>query len=231
MTTDTILYTAPGTCGRATAIALYEAEIAFQPGLLRFKAREHKAPAHIARSPLGRVPVLAIDGVTLTETVAILGYLNARNPDARLLPDAPDLAAKAHQTADLCFCTCTLHPLVSRIRLPTSFTEGDAAIASVYERGTAAMQDSLGIVERRLQAGPWWYGDAWSVVDGYIFWVWFRITEAGFDPKPFPKLADHGQRIRERPSVRKALALEADMATQLAAEGMTNILPTVPRRS
>lgn len=224
---ETILYTAPGTCGRATAIALYEANIPFQPSLVRFKAREHKAAEFIAKNPRGKAPVLAIDGATLFETVAILNYLNARNPEARLLPEAPDLATEAQHTADLCFCTSTLHPLVSRVRLPTSFAEGEEAVASVYERGTGSMKTYLGIVERRLQERPWWYGDAWSVIDGYIFWVWFRIIEAGFDPNPFPKIADHADRMGKRASVCKALAVEEEMSAQLAAEGMTNILPTV----
>lgn len=39
----------------------------------------------------------------------------------------------------------------------------------------------------------WLYGD-WSIVDGYLLWLWFRAVGSGMDGSDFPRCADHAQR-------------------------------------
>lgn len=46
-------------------------------------------PEFIRRNPAGKVPVLKIDGVTLSESTAICEYLEERYPEPALLPKAP----------------------------------------------------------------------------------------------------------------------------------------------
>ena len=134
----------------------------------------------------------------------------------------------ARQVADLCYCSATLHPIVTRIRIPTMFAESPEAQASVYRRATEMMAQNLAVAERRLQDGPWWYGERWSLMDAYLNWVWFRITGAGFDQQPFPALADHDRRSAERPSHRKLEALEARLEADLEAEGLRFRPPSMP---
>lgn len=224
------LFTAPGTCARVAAVGLFEAEAPFEPTLVRFMAGEHRSPAFLAVNPLGKVPAVRIDGSVIVENTAIVRYLARRFPEARLMPPVHDDLEDAHQIADLCYCAATLHPIVTRIRIPTFFAATPEAQASVYERAIEAMAQSLGPAERRLKAGDWWYGEAWSLMDAYIDWVWFRITGAGFDPKPFPALVDHERRMAERPAVRKALALEADLERRLETEGLRFTPPGPPPR-
>jgi maleylacetoacetate isomerase len=52
-------------------------------------AMAHKAPDHLARQPQGLVPALAIDGAMLTQSLAILEYLDETQPEPRLLPTDP----------------------------------------------------------------------------------------------------------------------------------------------
>lgn len=49
---------------------------------------EHRAPANLARNPQGLVPTLQIDDLTLTQSLAIIEYLNDTR-DAAFLPAAP----------------------------------------------------------------------------------------------------------------------------------------------
>ncbi|HEY5411423.1 MAG TPA: glutathione S-transferase family protein [Caulobacteraceae bacterium] len=180
------LHMAPGTCARVPAIALFEAGAAFEPRLVRFLAGEHRSAAYLTINPLGKVPALFIDGAVITENVAIVSHLAHRFPEAGLMPVTTDALQEARQIADLCYCAATLHPIVTRIRIPTMFAETPEAQASVYRRATETMLQSLAVAERRLQDGAWWYGERWSLMDAYLNWVWFRIAGAGFEPGPFP---------------------------------------------
>ncbi len=74
-------------------LALEEKGLAYEPVLLSFEKGEHKSPEHLARSPHGKVPALADDGVTLYESSAIVEYLDERYPRTPLLPADP--AARA----------------------------------------------------------------------------------------------------------------------------------------
>jgi glutathione S-transferase len=222
------LYMAPGTCARVPAIALEEAGQSFESVVIRFLKGEHKSPAYRALNPKSKVPTLIIDGHTLTENVAILSYLAGRYPQAALLPKAGDAFESAQQIADLSYCASTLHPIVTRIRLPHFFA-GEEAAYRVWKTGCEAMQDHFAFVESRLQAQSWWYGEKWSVMDGYLYWVYWRVAGAGFDVGPYPKLSDHARRMEQRPAVQRALAREDAAQATLEKEGIAFVPPPPPK--
>ena len=130
-----------------------------------------------------------VDGEPLTENVAILSWLAATFPDAQLLPKASDPIMATRQTADLAFFAGTVHPIVTRIAMPQKLI-ADSALAYEIIRpaGTDDMNGVMKLIDARLADGAWWYGDDWSVVDGYLFWVWDRISAVGFDGNAYPNI-------------------------------------------
>lgn len=220
MTHDLKLFVAPATCARVPTIALEETGVAFETELIRTAANQQKTPEYLAINPKGKVPALQIDGDVLTENVAILSWLNVTYPDANLLPKAATELDRLRQTSDLAFFAGTVHPLVTRIAMPIKFIEGDQAFDLVRPVGIDAMKPVMKMINDRLESGPWWYGDTWSVVDGYLFWVWWRITGVGFPTGDYPNIADHAALIQERPAVRRAMAREAAHVEQLKSEGL-----------
>ena len=224
---DTVLYAAPGTCARVPAIVLEEMGIPFETRVIRFMRGEHKSPEYKAHNPKGKVPALIVDGVTLTENVAIINYLNETRPDARVLPKAVGPYEKAVQTADLCFCSSTLHPLVTRIRMPQLFA-GPENMRAVWTAGCEAMKEYFGLVEARLADQPWWFGEAWSAMDAYLYWIFWRVNGASFPTADFPRFSDQAARMEERPAVQRAVAREAEMTKQLEAEGLDFTPPPLP---
>jgi glutathione S-transferase len=220
MSHGTVLHFAPGTCARVSLIALEETGAPFETGLVAYMAGDHRKPGFLALNPSGKVPVLEIDGQVLTQNSAILTYLARRHPEAALLPYTGDALADARVLARLVWFSADLHPLVTRIRMPQFFCDVPGGPERVRELGCEGMAFQLAPLERALDEAPWVLGDAWSVLDAYLFWVWFRIAGAGFDVAPFPNIAAHHVRMGERPAVQRALAREDAAQAELAARGL-----------
>ena len=72
------LFYSPGACSLVTHISLHEAEAEHEAVRIDFAAGEQRSPDYLAVNPHGRVPALVADEGTITENLAILGYLADR---------------------------------------------------------------------------------------------------------------------------------------------------------
>lgn len=223
------LYFAPSTCARVPLIALEEIGLPYKTRLVRFMMGEHKSADYRKLNPKGKVPTLLIGQQALTENVAILSYLNSQFPESGLLPPCDDETARLEQIADLCFCATTLHPLVTRIRLP-SFIAGPANALDVWEKACSDMAEYFQVVENRLQKDPWWYGQSWSVMDAYLNWVFWRVEGAGFNTSPYSAFCEHAAKMKMRPSVIRAMEIEQEATELLRSEGLEFTPPPLPER-
>ncbi len=218
---DLKLFVAPNTCARVPTIALEEIGVPFDTELVRTLAGQQNTPEFRKVNPKGKVPALLIDGAPLTENVAILSWLNAEFPEANLMPKVSSKLEELKQTADLAFFSATVHPLVTRIAMPIKFIpDAAASFELVRPKGVEAMNDVMKMIDTRLADGPWWYGDTWSVVDGYLYWVWSRISGVGYDGSAFPNIERHFALSNERPAVQRAMAREAVNVQVLKDEGI-----------
>jgi glutathione S-transferase len=216
---------APGTCARVAAICLEELGLIFKTQVIRFMKGEHKSPSYLAINPKGKVPTLSINDRVLTENVAILQYLNEANNGA-LLPSLETPEAKAEVLADLCFCSATLHPLVTRIRMP-QLIGGQSSAVDVKTLAFKAMDEQFSLIEERLSKNEWWYRDTWTALDAYLYWVFWRVEGADYDVSRFPAYSAHARKMAERPATIRAIAHEEEAQAQLASEGLVFTPPKV----
>jgi len=72
-------------------------------------AGDQRGEAHLARNPQGFVPMLIADGRNLTQSLAIIDYLDAQVPQPPLVPRDP--ADRAHVLAMALAIACDIHPL------------------------------------------------------------------------------------------------------------------------
>jgi glutathione S-transferase len=214
------LYFAPDSCARVPLIALEEIGRPYGLEVVAFMKGQHKSPDYLALNPKGKVPMLVVDGVPLTENVAILTWLAERFPEAGLLPESEDGFARAGVLSDLAYCASGLHPIVTRLRIPQFFCDTPDGSRRVFEMAEVAMRPNFVLIDRRLAGNRWWYGDRWSIVDAYINWVWFRVTGTQFDGSAYPNLGRHDADMKQRPAVKRALAISRDVAEGLAAQGL-----------
>lgn len=96
---DVVLWDYPkSSASYRVRIALNLAGIDYRIETVNLLDKAHKSPAHLARNPQGFVPVLDIDGQRLTQSLAIISYLDTTR-DLGFLPRDPLARAKTEALA------------------------------------------------------------------------------------------------------------------------------------
>jgi len=90
-------------------IALNLKGVAYESVPRDLRHGEQRSPDYLAANPQGLVPMLEMDGLRLTQSLAIIDYLDARFPDPPLLPADP--AARAQVLAMALLVACEIHPI------------------------------------------------------------------------------------------------------------------------
>lgn len=202
------LYITPGTCSRASHIALAESGLDYQVSLIRFAEGEQRSPAYLKVNPKGRVPALVTDKGVLTETVALLPYIAQLVPEKNLAPlDDPFLFAKMQ--AFNAYLSSTVHINHAHGRRGARWADNSASHADMIAKVPQTMRDSFALIENDLVEGQFVLGETFSVADAYLFVMTGWLESDHVDMAEFPKVAAHYRRIEMRPAVQRVLAEEA----------------------
>ena len=162
--------------------------------------------------PHGIVPAIGLpDGSVLTELTAVLPYVADRAPAKHLAP-APDSPERYRLIEWLAFIATELH----KKHLQPVFGTNVAAGSDAWSR--ANVDAMFAHVARRLDHHDYLL-DTFSVADCYLFWVLFVAPHGGLSLNAHPSLKAYVERIRARPSVTAALAIEVPLYTAAAAAG------------
>ncbi|QKR99693.1 glutathione S-transferase family protein [Sphingomonas sp. CL5.1] len=215
---DLTLYFFPGACSRVTMTALEGTGVRYRDRLVNIRADEQKSADYARVNPKGKVPALAIDGRIMTENVAILVFLDRLFPTAGLLPHDSDPVSDIAPLSDLLWCSSTLHPAMRQIRAPDKYTVGDPA--DVKADGMRKFAAECARIAAGVD-GRWWYGERWSIVDVYLFWLCNVAQKGGFPLADYPAITDHAARVRQLAPLQRALERERAGAE---AHGLTDIV-------
>ena len=202
------VFYAPGSCARASHIALREVNAAFELRLVDFASAEQRTDEYHDINPKGRVPALATDRGVITETPAILAYIAQSYPAADLAP-LEDPFEFARMQAFNSYLCATVHVAHAHGRRGERWADDPDAIAELKRKAPGRFAECFELIENRLFAGPWVLGESYSVADPYLFTVTQWLTFNKIDPARFPKVQDHHQRMLERAAVRDTLEAEA----------------------
>lgn len=90
-------------------IALNLKGVAYRSVPIDLARGEQASPEHKARNPQGFVPALAIDGHLLTQSLAIIDYLDANYKDPPMVSSDP--ATRSHTLAQALLIAADIHPI------------------------------------------------------------------------------------------------------------------------
>lgn len=170
------------------ALACKGLEVEHVPVHLVRDGGDQHAPAYRRLHALGLVPALTVDGRTLTQSLAIVEWLDERYPAPPLLPRDPWLRARAREIALL--VACDIHPLDNlRVLQYLTGTLGvdEAAKLAWYrhwlESGLAALEAMLA-----GSAGTCCIGDEPSIADLCLVPQLYNARRFDVNLTPYPTL-------------------------------------------
>ncbi|WP_299363124.1 maleylacetoacetate isomerase [uncultured Paracoccus sp.] len=144
-------------------------------------AGEQRGARHMALNPQGLVPALEIDGLVLTQSLAMLEYLEQTRPGPALLP--PAAGERARVRAIALAIACDIHPLSNLAVLNRVERLGGAEARADWNR--ANIGSGLQVVERLLDhpgfTGRFCHGDSPGLADCTLIPQLYNATRWGVD--------------------------------------------------
>ena len=148
---------------------------------------EQREPSYLAINPQGLVPTLQDGGVVITQSLAIIEWLDETHPAPPLLPGEP--LRRAHVRAFAQVLACDTHPVqnlkvLARLRelgLPEEQVTGWAAWAN---------REGLSACEALIagEPGPFCFGDAPTMADLCLVPQLANARRFGVDVAAYPRL-------------------------------------------
>ena len=151
-------------------------------------------------NPLGQVPALVLpDGAVLTESLAILHYVNDRAPAAGLIPPPGDPSRPAFYRWAV-FLIAAVYPTYTYGDEPQKWVKNEAGARQLRESTNAHREALWRQVENEVK-GPWFLGERRSALDLYLgVMTRWRPGPAWF-AKHTPKVAAIAKRAAALPAV------------------------------
>lgn len=146
------------------ALELKGITVKHEPVHLLRNGGEQKQRKYLEKNPQALVPALELDdGTVLTQSLAIIEYLEGLRPSPRLVPADPVSAARVRAVA-LAIC-CDIHPLLN-LRVASHLQrELNASSASIGAWRRYWISKGLGAIEQMIDPAPFCFGAAPTLAD------------------------------------------------------------------
>jgi maleylpyruvate isomerase len=149
---------------------------------------EQRDPVYLAINPQGLVPTLEDDaGVILTQSLAIIEWLDETHPEPPLLPTEALLRAKVRAFADV--LACDTHPL-QNLKVLARLRELGLPEEKVTAWAGWANREGLAACEKLVanEPGPFCFGPAPTIADLCLVPQLANARRFGVDVNAFPRL-------------------------------------------
>lgn len=171
-------------------IALAVKKLAYDSVAVNLLKSEQRTAEHRARSPMGHVPCLFIDGQPFIESVAIIELLDDLAPDPPLYPRDPYARARVRALVEM--VNSGMQPLQNLVVLDR--VSADAAARKEWStafnvRGLEALEALMKRHEDAGITGPYAFGDRFTAADVFLVPQLYAATRVlGIDLAPYPRV-------------------------------------------
>jgi len=168
-------------------IALNLKGLAYQPAPLALARGEHHEAAYRGVNPQELVPALVDDGHVLTQSLAIIEYLEEQHPTPALLPR--DALGRARVRSLSLLVACEIHPL-NNLRvlnyLRASLAQTEEGVTRWYRHWIAEGLSKLEKELARPGTGQFAHRDAPTMADCCLVPQIFNARRYQCDTAPYP---------------------------------------------
>jgi maleylacetoacetate isomerase len=168
-------------------IALNLKRLAYEPVFVHLAKGEHRKPEYAAVDPQGLLPTLLDEGHALSQSLAIMEYLDEKHPRPALLPK--DALGRARVRSLSLLVACEIHPL-NNLRtlqhLKRALGQNEDQINVWYRHWIA---DGLAKLEADLArggTGTFCHGDSPTIADCCLVPQIFNAKRYQSDLAPYP---------------------------------------------
>lgn len=162
-----------------------------------------------AASPFGKIPGFADGDYQLSDSTAIVTYLEAQYPDRPVLPAEPRARGRAmwfDEFTDTIFAASGLKIMFNRFVAPKFLKiPGNEELAL---QGEAELPASFDYIESVVPESGWLLGETFTLADIAVASMFRTLAYVGIAPER-PKTAAWYARVGERPAWRKVAEIEA----------------------
>jgi len=154
------------------------------------RAGEQRDPAFLKVNPQGLVPALDVDGLQLTQSLAIIEWLEERYPAVPLLPSDPEARAIARGMAQI-IC-CDIHPL-NNLRVLNALRADFGADEEAINIWTGRwINDGFSALEALIgqYGGRFAFGDEPSLVDCCLIPQVYSAARFQIDISNYPAIGE-----------------------------------------
>lgn len=161
-----------------------------------FAKNEHRTAEYLKINPQGLIPALDADGHLLSQSLAIIEYLDETRPNPPLLPKEP--AARATVRAMSLAIACEIHPL-NNLRvlnyLRQQLGQNDDGVNTWYRHWVAEGFTGLEVMVREASTDKrYCYGNSITMADVLLLPQMYNARRFKCDLAPYPtlvKIAEH----------------------------------------
>jgi glutathione S-transferase len=161
-------------------------------------------PDFLAASPFRKIPAFSDGEFGISDSSAIIHYLEAKYPEPALIPADPQARARTiwfDEFADTILCACGAKMFFNRIVAPRFLgREGDLETADKAEK--EELPPILDYLERAIPDSGWLVGEGISLADIAVATAFanFRHLGMSLDSDRYPRVTEFADRMLARPS-------------------------------
>ncbi|WP_397586158.1 maleylacetoacetate isomerase [Sphingorhabdus sp.] len=182
-------------------IALNLKGVEYESKSYSLRAGEQRSPGFLELNPARLVPCLEIDGLRLSQSIAVIEYLDARYPDPQLIPSDP--AERAVVQAMALDIACDIHPL-NNLRvlkyLEDEMGQSEQVRNRWYTHWVHAGFSALETIFRSQPEHQFAAGDTISLADVCLVPQVFNARRYNIEMAAYPRLSEINARAAALPA-------------------------------